>query len=140
MGYLRTVGGTEKPDDLARLGATAIAGARIGIGIGAVALSRPVLRAIGFGEPAGGTVALTRLAGGRDIAIGVQTLWARGDPATLHKSVLLAAAVDAGDAAAFAIGFVRGDGITRAAVMNLPFAAAAAAAGIYFAGRLRRAT
>jgi hypothetical protein len=54
--------------------------------------------------------------------------------------VLLAAAVDAGDAAAFAIGFTRGDGIARAAVTNFPFAAAAAGAGPYLAGRLRRRT
>ena len=118
----------------------AIATARIAIGVGAVVLSRPVLRAIGFDEPDGSTVALTRLAGGRDIAIGVQTLWARDDPDALRRAVLLAAAVDAGDAAAFAIGFARGDGITRAAVTNFPFAAAAAGAGPYLAGRLRRRT
>ena len=129
---------TEKPDDLARLGATAIAIARIAIGVGAVVLTRPALRAIGFGEPDGSTVALTRLAGGRDIAIGVQTLWARDDPNALRRTVLLAAAVDAGDAAAFAIGFARGDGIARAAATNFPFAAAAAGAGAYLAGRLRR--
>jgi hypothetical protein len=110
---------------------------RVAIGVGAVALTRPALRAIGFGEPDGSTVALTRLAGGRDIAIGVQTLSARGDRDSLRRSVLLAAAVDAGDAAAFAIGFARGDGIARAAVTNFPFAAAAAGAGIYLAGRLR---
>jgi hypothetical protein len=88
--------------------------------------------------PDGSTVALTRLAGGRDIAIGVQTLWARDDPNALRRTVLLAAAVDAGDAAAFAIGFARGDGIARAAATNFPFAAAAAGAGAYLAGRLRR--
>jgi hypothetical protein len=130
----------ESPDDLVRLGATAIAGARIGIGIAATALTRPVLRAIGFGEPDGATVALARLAGGRDIALGVQTLSVLDDAESLRKVVLVTAAVDAGDAAAFATGLGRGDGIAKAAVMNFPFAAAAAAAGLYLAGRLRRAT
>ena len=132
--------GTEKPDDIAKLGATAIASMRIAIGVGAIVLTRPALRAIGFGEPDGSTVALTRLAGGRDIAIGVQTLRARDDRDALRRAVLLAAAVDAGDAATFAIGFARGDGIARAAVTNFPFAAAAAGAGAYLAGRLRRAS
>jgi hypothetical protein len=130
----------EADDDLARLGAIVIAGARIGIGVAATVMTRPALRAIGFGDPDGGAVALTRLAGGRDIALGVQTLSVRDDPGALRRSVLLAAAVDAGDAAAFATGLVRRDGIVRAAVTNFPFAAAASAAGFYLAGRLRRTT
>jgi hypothetical protein len=133
-------GRIEERDDLARLGAIAIACARIGIGVTASVLTRPALRAIGFEEPDGATVALTRLAGGRDIAVGVQTLSARDDRDSLRRSVLLAAAVDAGDAATFAIGLVRGDGIARAAAINFPFAAAAAVAGAYLAGRLSRTT
>lgn len=130
--------GTDRPDELARLGATAIALGRIAIGIGAAGLTRPALRALGFSEPDGATVALARLAGGRDIALGLHGLSVRDDPAELRKSVLLGAAVDAGDAAAFATALIRGDGIDRTAAMNVPIAGAAVLAGAWVAARLRR--
>lgn len=126
------------PDRLARLGATAIAAGRIAIGIGAAGLTRPALRALGFPEPDGATVALARLAGGRDIALGLHGLSVRNDPAELRRSVLLGAAVDAGDAAAFTAALIRGDGIDRTAAMNVPIAGAAVLAGTWVAARLRR--
>ena len=129
---------TSQPDDLARLGATAIAAGRIGIGIGAMFLTRPALKALGFTEPDGATVALARLAGGRDIALGLHGLSVRNDPDELRKSVLLGAAVDAGDAAAFAAALVGRDGIDRTAAMNVPIAGAAVIAGAFVAMRLRR--
>jgi hypothetical protein len=128
------------PDELARLGATAIALGRIAIGIGAAGLTRPALRALGFAEPDGATVALARLAGGRDIALGLHGLSVRDDPAELRRSVLLGAAVDAGDAAAFAAALVHRDGIDRTAAMNVPIAGTAVLAGIWVARRLRRAS
>ena len=129
---------TTEPDDLARLGATAIALGRIAIGIGAAGLTRPALRALGFSEPDGATVALARLAGGRDIALGLHALAVRDDPAELRRSVLLGAAVDAGDATAFTAALVRRDGIDRTAAMNVPIAGVAVLAGAWVASRLRR--
>ena len=125
-------------DGLARLGATAIALGRIAIGVGAMGLTRPALRALGFAEPDGATVALARLAGGRDIALGLHGLSVRDDSGELRKSVLLGAAVDAGDTVAFAAALIRRDGIDRTAAINVPIAGAAVAAGIFVAARLGR--
>ncbi|MFN8112106.1 MAG: hypothetical protein U0R51_02790 [Solirubrobacterales bacterium] len=129
---------TTRPDGPARLGATAIALGRIGIGIGAAGLTRPALRALGFPEPDGATVALARLAGGRDIAIGLHGLAVRDDPEQLRRSVILGAAVDAGDTLAFATALLRRDGIDRTAAMNVPIAGAAVLGGLWVAARLRR--
>lgn len=126
------------PDDLARRGAAVISAGRIAIGVGAALLTRPALRALGFAEPDGATVVLARLAGGRDIALGLHGLSVRDDPAELRRSVLLGVAVDAGDAAAFAAALARRDGIDRTAVTNVPIAGAAVVAGIWVAARLRR--
>ena len=125
------------PDPLARHAATAIAVVRVGIGIGALACTRPALRFLGFPEPDGTSVALARLAGGRDIALGVHGLLVRDDPARLRQSSLLAAAVDAGDAGAFAAALVGRDGIDRTALLNLPIAGSAAILGAWVAARLR---
>ncbi len=126
-----------EPDPLARYGAIAIAAGRIGIGIGALAFTRPALRGLGFANPDGATVALARLAGGRDIALGIHALLVRDEPARLREASLLGAAVDAGDAGAFAAALVRRDGIDRTAWMNLPIAGSAVAAGAWVAARMR---
>ena len=125
------------PDPLARHAAIAIAVVRVGIGIGALAFTRPALRSLGFADPNGTSVALARLAGGRDIALGVHGSIVRDDQARLRESALLAAAVDAGDAGAFAAALVWRDGIDRTALLNLPIAASAAALGAWVAARLR---
>jgi hypothetical protein len=124
------------PDPLARQAATAIAMVRIGIGIGALAFTRPGLRVLGFADPDGTSVALARLAGGRDIAPGVHGLLVRNDAERLRESTLLGAAVDAGDAGAFAAALVGRDGIDRTAWMNLPIAGSAVLAGAWVASRL----
>lgn len=125
-------------DRLARLTATSISAARIGIGIAALGFTRPALRALGFGEPDGTTVAMARLAGGRDIALGAHGLLSGGDPEQLRRATLLGTAVDAGDAFAFAAALAGRDGIDRGAWMNLPLAASAVVAGTWAAARLRR--
>lgn len=125
-----------RPDRLARSGAIAIAAARIGIGIGAFALTRPALRALGFDEPDGTSVALARLAGGRDIALGVHGLIVRDDAARLREATLLGAVVDAGDAIAFGAALAGRDGIDRTSWMNLPIAGSAVIAGAWVAARL----
>ena len=125
------------PDPLTRTGAIAIAAGRIGIGIGALAFTRPALRALGFPEPDGTSVVLARLAGGRDIALGLHALMVSNDAERLREATLLGAAVDAGDAAAFGAALAGGDGIDRTAAMNLPIAASAVIAGAWVAARLR---
>ncbi len=126
------------PDSLARAGAIAIAATRIGIGIGALALTRPALGLLGFENADGATVALARMAGARDIALGVQGLLTRDDAEGLRKATILARAVDAGDAFAFAAALVNRDGIDRTALKNLPIAGGAVVAGGWLAARLRR--
>ena len=100
------------PDPLARHAAIAIAVVRVGIGIGALALTRPALRSLGFADPDGTSVALARLAGGRDIALGVHGLLVRDDPAACGSRRCSRAAVDAGDAGAFAAALVGATGST----------------------------
>jgi hypothetical protein len=127
----------DPPDKLARLGAIAIAAGRIGIGIGALAFTRPALSVLGFDDPQGGTVALARMAGVRDIALGLHALAVRDDAVALGQASVLGAAVDAGDAFAFGAGLVARDGIDRTAVMNLPIASSAVIAGAWVSSRLR---
>ena len=73
-------------DPLGRAAATAIAAARIGIGIGAFAFTRPALGALGFDRPDGRSVALARLAGGRDVVLGMHALAVRDDRARLREA------------------------------------------------------
>lgn len=124
------------PDPLARTGALAIAAARIGIGVGAFALTRRALRGLGFKRPSGATVALARLAGGRDIALGLHALSAATDRERLREATALGVLVDAGDAVAFAAALAARDGIDRTAAVNAPLGAAAAVAGIWVLSRL----
>ncbi len=126
-------------DPLARAGAGFLALGRIGLGVGIVAFTRPALRALGFPEPDGSSLTLARLAGGRDIAMGIHGWISRDDPGELRRSVLLGAAVDAGDALAFSAALAGREGIDRTALINAPLAASAAAMGGLMARRLRRA-
>jgi hypothetical protein len=122
-------------DPLARAGAIAIAGGRIALGLGAFGLTHRALGALGFARPRAATVALARLAGGRDVALGLHALTASGDRARLREAALLGAAVDAGDAVAF--GAAIGDpAMRRTALLNAPLAAGAAVAGLWVASRL----
>ena len=85
-------------EETARKAVIAIAAGRIAIGGGALLATRPALRALGFpGTDASGR-ALARLAGGRDLALGVLTLAACENAAALRAMTLAGAAVDAVDA------------------------------------------
>lgn len=126
----------DRPDPLARSAALAIAAARLGIGIGTSALTRRALRGLGFERPSGATVALARLAGGRDIALGLHALAARDDRDRLREATALGILVDGGDAAAFAAALARRDGIDRTAAINAPLGAAAAIVGAWILSRL----
>lgn len=128
--------GDASPDALARAGAMAIAAGRIGVGVTALAATRPALRALGLGT-ADGTVVLARMAGIRDLALGLHALAVRDDARALGQTSALAALADAGDAAAFAA-LARNRGVDRTVLMNAPVAAFATLAGGYVSLRLRR--
>lgn len=90
-------------DPFARQAALAIAAGRIAIGVGAVFATRPALKALGFAEVDAAGTALGRIAGGRDIALGLLALAARDDRKALRIAVLAGAAVDASDAVSFGV-------------------------------------
>lgn len=109
---------------------------RIAIGVGLAVAPRPALRALGFDDASASTVAVSRIAGGRDIALGVATLAALADPERLRRASLACAFVDAGDAAAFAAAAAEDDGLRAAAIRGLGAAVPATIAGLWVARRL----
>ena len=126
-------------DASARSAALAIAAGRLGLGLGICAFTRQALTGLGFERSDAAAIALARLAGGRDIALGLHGLAARDDPARLAESAAIGTAVDAGDGAAFLAAWLAADGIgNRAAATNLPLIAAAVTAGAVVTTRLRR--
>lgn len=126
---------SKSPDSLGRAGAIAIGVGRIGVGVGALAATRPALRMLGLGTE-DGTVVLARMAGIRDLALGLHALSVRDDARALAQASALAALADAGDAAAFAA-LARRRGVDRTVLMNAPVAAFAAVAGAWVSARLR---
>jgi hypothetical protein len=90
-------------DPLARQAILQIAAGRIAIGVAAVAATGPALRAIGFAAEDGSARTLARVAGCRDVALGLLTLAVRNDRARLRAVGLTAAGVDAADVVTFAI-------------------------------------
>jgi hypothetical protein len=124
-----------KPDPLARAAVLGIAAGRIAIGAGALLATRPALKVLGFEASDTSARALTRIAGGRDIAIGLLTIAARDDRAALREAAAAAAAVDLGDAVCFAIAG-RDPAAGRAAVQGILSGGAAAAVGAWAVRRL----
>ncbi|HET6998132.1 MAG TPA: hypothetical protein VFI03_06025 [Solirubrobacterales bacterium] len=123
-----------RTDPLARQVALGLGGARVGLGFGALFATNPTLKALLFGETDAVGRALAKLAGGRDLALGLLTLAARDDPAMLRTLTLSAAVLDAADAASF--GLAARDGRTRLA--GLGGVAAGGAAAIAGAWAWRR--
>jgi hypothetical protein len=107
---------------------------RIAIGFGMLAAPEPALRALGFSEVGPATVAVSRIAGVRDLVLGAVTLAALNDPGRLRTATLANAVADAGDTAAFAIAL--GDEERTAGIRGLGAAIPAMAAGIWVAWRL----
>src|ERR1700710_2090895 len=90
-----------RSDPLARQAVLGIAAGRIAIGVGAMFVTGPTLRALGFAEIDAAGTALGRIAGGRDIALGLLALAARDDRKALRAAALAGAAVGAADAGSF---------------------------------------
>lgn len=117
------------------LAARALALARIAIGASIWAAPRQAMAALGFDAGNPQTMALGRLAGTRDLALGGAALATANDAAAARAMLRLNAAVDAGDALTFAIPLFRREGIDRAAVLGVVSAVAASAAGFWLAAR-----
>ncbi len=92
------------------------------------------LRALGFSETSPATVAVGRIAGGRDFVLGALTLAALDDPERLRRASLANAGADAGDVAAFAIAL--GTKERTAGVRGIAAALPATLAGLWAAWRL----
>ena len=122
-------------DPLARRTVLAIAGARIAIGIGAVFVTRPALKALGFAEVDAVGTALGRIAGGRDVALGLLALAAREDRKALRIAALAGAAVDASDAVTFAVA-AKDPVARRAGLLGVVSGSAAALTGAWAWRRL----
>lgn len=113
----------------------AIAAGRIGIGVGALLVTRPALKALGFAETDAAGIALGRIAGGRDIALGVLAIAARDDPKALRIAALAGAAVDASDAITFGVA-TRDPAARRAGLGGVVSGSAAAIGGAWAWRRL----
>lgn len=123
-------------DPLATGAALAVGAGRVGMGLGIALFTRPALGLLGFERPSGATVALARLAGMRDVAIGAHALAGGTDRDRLREATLIGAMVDASDALAFSAALASRDGIDATAAKNAPGAAAAAALGAWILSRL----
>ncbi|MFT3866209.1 MAG: hypothetical protein QM729_18260 [Solirubrobacterales bacterium] len=124
-----------RPDPLARAAVLGIAAGRVAIGVGALLATRPALKALGFEAGNTQTRALARIAGGRDVALGLIAFAGRDDRDALRQASAVAAAVDLGDALCFAVaGRDRAAG--RAAVQGILAGGAAAAVGAWAVRRL----
>jgi hypothetical protein len=108
---------------------------RAAIGVGMLAAPELAIRALGFSEVSPATVAVSRIAGIRDLVLGIITLAALDDPDRLRAATIANAAADAGDAAAFALAITAGE--HRAGVRGVSAALPATAAGLWVAWRLR---
>ena len=126
---------SRKPDPLARAAVLGIAGGRIAIGVGALLATRPALKALGFEVSDTSARALARIAGGRDIAIGLLAFAARNDRVALREATAAAAAVALGDAVCFAIAG-RDPAAGRAAVQGILSGGGGAAVGAWAVRRL----
>jgi hypothetical protein len=112
-----------------------IAAGRIAIGAVAVFFTRPALRALGFAEVDAAGTALGRIAGGRDIALGLLALAARDDRRALRIAALAGVAVDASDAVTFGVA-ARDPAARRAGIGGVVSGSAAAIAGAWAWRRL----
>jgi hypothetical protein len=96
-------------DPLGRQVALVLGGGRIALGVGALFATRPTLKVLLFGETDGVGRALAKLAGGRDLALGLLTLAMRDDREGLRTVVLAAAVLDAADAVSLGLSARSGD-------------------------------
>ena len=112
----------------------ASAAGRIAIGIGLLAAPEPALRALGFNDVDPSTVAVGRIAGVRDLVLGLVTLVSLEDRDRLRAATLANTLADAGDTLAF--GVALGTSERTAGARGIMAALPAAVAGAWTAWRL----
>jgi hypothetical protein len=108
---------------------------RIAFGVGMLAAPGPALRALGFTDVSPATVAVSRIAGIRDLVLGVATLAGLQDPDRLRAATLANAVADAGDTLAFGLALASPE--RAAGSRGIAVALPAAIAGLWIARRLR---
>ena len=121
-------------DPVVRALSAANGAGRVAIGLGLMLAPEKALAILGFSSADPGVVLISRIAGVRDMVLGVSTLLALDDPARLRAASLANAGADAGDAVAFALA-LSGER-RRAALRGLITAAPAAIASLWAASRL----
>jgi hypothetical protein len=125
----------KRMDPRARQVALQIGGSRVAIGLGALLATRPALKLLGFGHPEATGMALAKLAGGRDIALGALTLAARDDARRLRTLLLVSSACDVADAVGLGVS-VRRPETRRAGIGGIASGSVAALAGFWAWRRL----
>jgi hypothetical protein len=124
-----------KIEALARATALELAAARVAIGVGTLFATRPALGVLGFGDTDASGSAMAKVLGARGLALGALTVASRGDRQALRAATLAGAALDAGDAVAFALA-TRDPETRRAGIGGLLAAGVAAGVGFWAARRL----
>lgn len=121
----------------ARKVAIGIAAGRIALGVGALLATRPALRVLGFPGTDASGLALARLAGGRDLALGALTLAARNDTPALRALALAGASLDAADALTLGLGGQKRRELRLAGIGGVVSGGGAALAGAWAWRRLQ---
>jgi len=107
---------------------------RIALGLGLMVAPERALEVLGFPDAGPGAVVISRIAGVRDIVLGVNTILALNDPVRLRAASLANAGADAGDALTFSLAL--GGDSHAAAKRGVAAAVPAALASIWAARRL----
>ena len=126
---------TAVPDALVRALSAGNGAGRIAIGLGLMLAPERALEVLGFPDAGPGAAVISRIAGVRDIVLGMNTILALDDPVHLRAASLANAGADAGDALTFTLAL--GGESDSAAKRCIAAAAPAALASIWAARRLR---
>jgi hypothetical protein len=121
----------KKVDAKARQVALQIGASRVG----ALVATRPALKALGFSHPEQTGMALAKLAGGRDIALGALTLATHDDARRLRTLLLVSSACDVADAVGLGLS-ARYPETRRAGIGGIVSGSAAAIVGLWAYCRL----
>jgi hypothetical protein len=125
---------TTIPDPVVRALSAGNGVGRIAIGLGMMLAPGRALAVLGFPEAGEGTMVIGRIAGVRDIVLGLGTVLALRDHSRLRAANLANASADAGDALTFTLA-LGGEG-DAAARRGLAAAVPAALASLWAARRL----
>ena len=131
----RAVFRRQRLDPRARQVALQIGGSRLLLGVMTLLVTRPALRFLGFRDPEPSAVALAKLAGGRDLALGALTVAARDERRELRTLLLVSSACDVADAVALGLS-ARHPETRRAGLGGIVSGTAAALAGFWAWRRL----